>query len=137
MEAYPAHGDQPAGMSPLQQQLAVQLIEKLRHNMDGMYPAIARVLLAVIGPYGGHPRITERTAFVILKDAVYKELQRLPDLHSKDPSKIPDYLPSNVTYDPALNTLTHAYRRGSSQVTDLSALAIPDVDLTDPSNWRQ
>jgi hypothetical protein len=104
--------------------------------MEGLYPAIARVLLAVIGPYEGRPPIAERTAFVILKDAVYKELQRLPTLHSKEPDKISDYLPANVTYDPATNALTHTYRRGEAQVTHLSALNLPEVDLTDQGNWR-
>jgi hypothetical protein len=45
-------------MNPLQQQLAVQLIDKLRHNMDGWYPAISRVLLATIGPYASSSRVS-------------------------------------------------------------------------------
>jgi hypothetical protein len=35
MEVYPAIGDDSTGMNPLQQQLAVKLINKLRENMDG------------------------------------------------------------------------------------------------------
>ena len=45
LDIYPPHDSEPAGMNPLQQQLAVQLIDKLRQNMDGWYPAISRVLL--------------------------------------------------------------------------------------------
>jgi hypothetical protein len=123
-------------MNPLQQQLAVQLIEKLRHNMEGMYPAISRVLLAVIGPYRDLPDISTRTAYVIIKDAVYKELQKLPTLHAKEPERIADYLPSNVTYGGASNTLTHTYLRGEQRVTRLFELNIPSVELTDRCNWR-
>ena len=123
-------------MNPLQQQLAVQLIDKMRHNMEGWYPAISRVLLATIGPYRGNPQITKRTAHVILKDAVYKELQKLPALHAKSPKKIPDYFPSSVTYDAGKNTITHIYRGGSTLSTELAALDIPEIDLTDQSNWQ-
>src|SRR5260370_12035372 len=37
-DIYPSIGKAPAGMNPLQQQLAMQLIAKLQHNMYGMYP---------------------------------------------------------------------------------------------------
>jgi hypothetical protein len=136
LDVYPPYDSEPVGMNPLQQQLAVQLIDKLRHNMDGWYLAISRVLLATIGPYGGHPQITKRTAHVILKDAVYKELQKLPALHAKSPEKIPDYFPSSVIYDVGTNTITHTYRGGAATSTDLAALDIPDVDLTDQGNWQ-
>jgi hypothetical protein len=107
-DIYPSIGKWSPGMNPLQQQLAVQLIEKLRHNVEGMYPAISRVLLAVIGPYRDPAETSSaRTAYVIIKDAVYKELQKLPILHAKEPERIADYLPSNVTYDGVSNTLTH------------------------------
>ena len=135
-DIYPSIGKAPAGMNPLQQQLAVQLIEKLRHNREGMYPAISRLLLAVIGPYRDPPEISARTAFVIIKDAVYKELQKLPILHAKEPERIADYLPSNVTYNAASNTLTHTYLRGEPRVTRLSELNIPKVELTDHCNWQ-
>ena len=133
---YPSRGNQPVGMNPLQQQLAVQLLDKLRDNMQGWYPAISRILLAVIGPYAGHPQIAKRTAHVILKDAVYKELQKLPTLHANHPEKIADFLPSSVTYDPTADTLTHAFRFGESAITKLSTLDIPDIDLFDESNWQ-
>ena len=136
LDIYPAHESEPVGMNPLQQHLAIQLIDKLRQNMEGWYPAISRVLLAVIGPYDRKPQIANRTAHVILKDAVYKELQRLPTLHAKNPEKVPDFLPSSVTYDPTTNTITHAYRGGGTKSTNLGALTIPDVDLTDQRNWQ-
>jgi hypothetical protein len=136
LDIYPPHNSEPVGMNPLQQQLAIQLIDKLRHNMDGLYPAISRVLLATIGPYAGHPQIDKRTAHIILKDAIYKELQKLPALCAKNPEKIADFFPASVMYDVATNTITHTYRGGGRASTDLGALTIPDVDLTNQQNWQ-
>ncbi len=136
LDIYPQHKSEPVGMNPLQQQLAMQLIDKLRHNMDGWYPAISRVLVATIGPYAGHPQVCKRTAHVILKDAVYKELQKLPALQAKSPEKVADLFPPSVTYDVAANTITHTYRGGGTVSTGLGALSIPDIDLTDQRNWQ-
>jgi hypothetical protein len=136
MDIYPFHEGASIGMDALQQQLAVQLIEKLQHNMERWYPAISRVLLAVIGPYEGYPKVTTRTAYVIIKDAVYKTLQRLPELYAKQPEKVEDFLPPNVAYDAATNTLTHTFHGGSPKVTNLSTFVIPEVNLFDESNWR-
>lgn len=135
-EIYPSIGDAPAGMNPLQQQLAVQLIDKLQHNMEGTHPAISRVLLALIGPYENRPKITARTGYAILTDAVYRELQRLPALHAKDPVKFMAFLPPNITYDVSNNTLIHTYSTGRTDVTKLSELNIPEVNLADQSNWQ-
>ena len=137
LDMYPPHNSEPVGMNPLQQQLAVQLISKLNDNMEGRYPAISRVLLLTIGPYEGKPLVTKKTAYVILKDAIYSELQRLPALHAKFPEKVGDFLPDSVTYDINLNTLTHTYRGGGTLSTDLALLNIPDVDLTDQDNWQK
>jgi len=52
---------------------------------------------------------------------------------AKKPDKVPDLLPDNVTYDAATNTLTHTYRGGSHQATELNALSIAPVDLFDPA----
>jgi hypothetical protein len=87
--------------------------------------AISRVLLATIGPYAENPAIAKRTAHVILKDAVYKELKKLPTLHAKNPEKIANFLPSSVAYDAATNTITHTYRGGGKARTNLGALEIP------------
>jgi hypothetical protein len=136
LDVYPPHESEPVGMNPLQQQLAVQLIDKLRHNMDGWYPAISRVLLATIGPYAGQPQVSKRTAYVILKDAVYKELQKLPVLHAKSPERVADFFPASVAYDVSTNTITHTYRGGGTLSTDLGTLSISDVDLSDQQNWQ-
>lgn len=136
MEVYPRHESEVEGMDPLQQQLAVQLLKKLIENVEeGWYPALSRVLLAALGPFGGQPQFTKRTAHVILRDGVYKELQKLAALHAKDQNKIGDFLPTNVKYDATANTLTHIFWGGSTQITNLGELNIPDIDLTDSRNW--
>jgi hypothetical protein len=135
-DVYPAFGNNPAGMNPLQQQLGIRLIAKLRDNIEGMYPSISRVLLSVIGPYDQPPQINTRTAHVIIRDAVYKELQKLPELHARNPDKLGEFLPPNVTYNAVNNTLTHTYTGGTTQTTNLSALKITEVNLTDSSNWQ-
>ena len=136
LDIYPPHEAESIGMNPLQQHLAIQLIDKLRQNMNGLYPAISRVLLATVGPYAGHPQVSKRKAYVILKDAVYKELQRLPALHAQSPEKVGDYFPATVTYDASSNTIIHTYRGGGTLSTDLGALDISDVDLTNQLNWE-
>lgn len=137
LDIYPPHDSEPGGMNPLQQQLALQLLDKLRQNMEGMYPAISRVLLAVMGPYNRQPRISTRTAHVMLRDCLYKELQKLPALHSRNPDEFREFLPPSVTYDPIANKLTHTYSLGSEAVTDLASLEIPVVDLLDKRNWQE
>lgn len=134
MTAFPM-GDERVGMSPLQQHLALILLKKLRENMEGWYPAISRVLLAVVGPYEKNATSTKRTANVIFRDAVYRELQKLPQLHAKFPDKFNDFLPSNVTYDHKTVSLVHTYRSGNSVTTNLASLVIPQIDLMDELNW--
>jgi hypothetical protein len=136
MDLYPDFGSAPSGMDPLQQHLALKLIDKLTHNMSGWYPAISRILLVTVGPYASASPPANRTAYVILKDAVYRELQKLSALHEKHPERLPDILPPNVTFDPATNRLTHVFRRGRTVITSLSDLQIPEIDLCDEQNWN-
>jgi len=137
MDIYPQYESTIAcGMDPLQQRVAIKLIDKLSNNMDGWYPAISRVLLSTIGPYAGGAPPANRTAFVILKDAVYRELQKLPALSTKHPDRLTDFFPPSVTYDIATNTLSHVYRDGRAIVTDLASLQIPEIDLLDERNWQ-
>jgi len=93
------------------------------------------VLLAALGPFAEQPQSTKRTAHVILKDLVYKELQKLPELYGKVQNNLDDFLPANVKYDVAANTLTHIFLRGNAQITNLAELEIPDIDLGNRSNW--
>jgi hypothetical protein len=134
-KAFPSTG-QPDGMTPFQQRLALKIIDKLKDNMKGFYPAISRVLLSCVGPYQDQAPQPNRTAFNILKDAVYSELQRFPQLAISKPDKVADYLPDRVTYDAPSTRLTHTYRSGNSIITDLSALNLGTISLIDPAVRR-
>jgi hypothetical protein len=129
MRAFPFHESEPIGMNPLQQHLAIKLIGKIKDNMRGYYPAIARVLLAVAGPYEEPKAGQSNTAYRILKDAMYAELKGLAALHEKNPKKVSTFLPNNVTYDPERNVLTHVFVGGSTFETDLSKLMLEPVNL--------
>ena len=136
-DVFPSIGDQPSGLNPLQQQLALQLIDKLKENMEGWYPALTRVLLATIGPYNRKSiSIKNRTAFVLLKEAVYFELQQLPHLYKNHPKKLKDYLPDNIRYDVKKNQLIHTYFGGKKSITELSKLKIKEVDFLDKQSWN-
>jgi hypothetical protein len=129
LKGFRPHGAEPDGMTPFQQRLALKLIDKLRDNMKGYYPATCRVLLAWVGPYVHQAPQTNRTAFNILKDAVYFELQQFPQLAATKPDKIRDYLPDNVTYDVATTDLIQTYGDGKQAVTRLSMINLSPVDL--------
>jgi hypothetical protein len=129
LNGFRPHGAEPDGMTPFQQRLALKLIDKLRDNMKGYYPAICRVLLEWVGPYEQQAAQTNRTAFNILKDAVYFELQQFPQLAARKPDKITDYLPDDFTYDVATTDLIQTYRDEKQAVTRLSMLNLSLVDL--------
>jgi hypothetical protein len=129
MDAFPTHEEQE-GLSPFQQRLAIKIVNKLKENMRGYYPAICRVVLSCVGPYEVQPMGRKRTAFAILQNAVYRELQQLPQLAANKPEKLPDFLPDNVTFDSATSRLTHSYRGSSSVVTNLLELDLLPVSLT-------
>jgi hypothetical protein len=126
---YPSFSGVPDGLTPFQQRLALKLTEQLRDNMNGYYPAICRVLLAWVGPYVHRASQRNRTAFNILKDAVYFELQNLPQLAAEKPDKIGHYLPNNVTFDSLTTDLVHTYRSGTPAVTRLSTLNLEPISL--------
>jgi hypothetical protein len=129
-DIFPLYGEVPAGFDPLQQRLAIMLIEKLNQDMQGFYPSISRVLLAVIGPYERH-RDNRLTAFGILRDSVYKEFLKLKHLYSEKPDRFGDYFPTHVKYDAGADTLTFTYRSGNPVTTNLSGLKLDDVNLLD------
>jgi hypothetical protein len=129
------YGDIPIGLDPLQQRLAMMLIEKLSENMQGFYPSISRVLLTVIGPYERH-RDTRLTAFGILRDAVYNEFLKLKQLYTEKPDVFDGYFPTHVKYNPAVDTLTFTYRSGDPVTTSLADLELGDINLLDPRYRR-
>jgi len=129
-------GQQPDGMTPFQQRLALKIIDKLEDNMRGYYPAICRVLLSCLGPYQAPATQPNRTAFNLLKDAFYSKMQQFPHLAQTKPDQVADFLPDHVTYDAATHRLTHTYRSGPPTTTDLSALHLGIVSLIDPTIRR-
>lgn len=131
--AYHSIGTEPDGMTPFQQRLTIKIIDKLGDNMNGFYPAICRVLLATVGPYDRKAHQPNQTAFNILRDAMYVELRKFPNLAQ---DKFGEYLPDNVSYDAEKKTLTHTYFGGSQDVTDLTTLKLEPVDLCDPNLHR-
>lgn len=131
-DVFPQFDEQPDGMTPFQQRLAIKIVGGLNKNMRGWYPAISRIVLSTVGPYKENGRQQNRTAANILKDASYIELQRLPELAEQKPEKLGDYFPSHISYDPESNVLTHTYASGSQAITDLSQLQLDPVSLIDP-----
>ena len=135
-DIFPSFGDQAVGLDPLQQRLAIKLVDKLRENMKGYYPSISRVLLAVIGPYDRREQITKAMPAGIIREAVYKELQKLKDLHTAKPDKFEDYFPPQIRYDAATDSLTFTYRFGDALTTNLGSLDLDEVSLIDHRYWR-
>ena len=119
---YPRYGPQPSGMDPLQQRVALLLLRTLDSNMIGFYPALTRVLLAVIGPYHSHPHENPRSAAALIESAFYAKMKGLRKLSKEHADRIGDYLPNYVTFDPAANVLTHTYRDGQTRTTNLSLI---------------
>lgn len=133
---YPFHASKAAGFDPFQQRLALRIGAKIADNMDGWYPALTRVVLAVQGPHGSPPEVRERTAYVLLGDILYTKLRTgLPRLAQKKPEKLGDFIPPSVAYDPATNTLTRTYTGGTERHTRLDSLELPEVDPFDSTNW--
>lgn len=135
-DVFPQFRDQPDGLTPLQQRVALKLIGKLEHNMRGFYPAVSRVLLACVGPYERNGLQPGRTAFNILRDAMYVELKKLPVLAASKPKKLLDFLPDNLSFEYADSSLTHTYRDGAKVSTNLRTLLLPAVSLLDPAFRR-
>jgi hypothetical protein len=129
--------EQPDGMTPFQQRLAILIIDGLQDNMNGWYPSISRIVLAALGPYRENAQQPNATAYNILKDAAYIELQKLPELATEHPEKLGDYFPDNVGYDVAKNTLTHTYFGGGTAVTALASLNINPVDVANKALRRR
>jgi hypothetical protein len=136
-KSFPSIGEQPDGMSPFQQRLAIKLLKKLDDNLKGFYPSISRVLLSRIGPYQHKVEPKNQAAFIIFKNAMYERMRRLQELAAKDLAKVPDYLPDDVTYNFTANELTHSYRDGRRIVTSLNALKIEPVSLLSEGIRRQ
>ncbi|MBS9720698.1 hypothetical protein JYU29_08370 [Tianweitania sp. BSSL-BM11] len=128
---------QPDGMTPFQQRLAILIIDGLKDNMNGWYPSISRVVLSTVGPYEQNAQQPNATAYKILKDAAYLEFKKLPELAKEHPEKLGHYLPDNIDYDAMANTLAHTYFGGSIALTKLTSLNIDPVNITDKALRRR
>ena len=126
---FPRFGAQPAGMDPLQQRVAMKLTEKIRETLEGWYSPLLRLTLALIGPYAAKGETKERTAFKILRDALYTELKGFPAFYESDPERAKSFLPGNVRYDAAASELIHRYSFGGEDRTNLKTLEIAPVSL--------
>lgn len=134
--AFPFHETEPAGFDPFQQRLALHISAKVAQNMEGWYPALTRVILAVHGPHELPRPDQRRTAHVIFGDLFYNQLRSgLPELSASKPEKLDDFIPPSVTYDAMTNALTRTFTSGTERKTELDNLAIGIVDLYDPATW--
>lgn len=132
---YGRFSNQPSGLTPLQQRLMIKMLKTVRDNMNGYYPIITRVMLAVIGPYNEPTRQENRSPFNILRDAFYAELKSLRVLAVRAPNKVAEFLPPNVTYDAGRDVLIHTYSGGSVAETDMRSLSqLVPLDLAHPAN---
>ncbi|PZN93342.1 MAG: hypothetical protein DCF29_26460 [Alphaproteobacteria bacterium] len=133
---FPFHENEIAGFDPFQQRLALHIRAKVTENMEGWYPALTRLILAVQGPHGPPPRIQRRSAYVIFGDLFYTQLRTgLPRLAAGNPEKLNDFLPPSVAYDTVTNTLTRTFTGGTQRQTALAALELEPVDLYDRAIW--
>lgn len=135
-DIFPHIGEVKNGLNPLQQSLCISIIDKVKDNMGGWYPALTKVMLAVIGPYNENEYSSNKKAYQILTNCFYRELKKLPNLYKNKPDKLKDYLPDNIKYNPESNTLTHTYRFGNAHETCLDDLKIPKRSLLAKSHLR-
>lgn len=129
-EVFEHFGDLPDGMDPLQQHVAIKMMDKVKHNMDGFYPALTRVLLLTIGPYRDAVRVNPKSAFGLLREAFYAEMKRLPELHRTHPEKVGHYIPPGARYDAEKGVLIRVFADGQERATDLSKLKLEPISFT-------
>ncbi len=128
-DVFPPYSEQPDGLNPFQQRLALKFVKKLNDNMNGYYPAICRVLLPAIGPFDRKGAQNNLTAFKIIHNLLYLELKKLPDMAVSSPDKVSNYLPDNISYNKRKKALVHVYRGGSKVVTRLKKVDVKEIDL--------
>ena len=97
--------------------------------MRGLYPALTRVCLWMLGPYDNNASSNPDTARGLINRDFYSRATKLPQLAKEKPEKIKDYLPSNISLDADTETLTLSYRLGDKVTTALSTLTIAPVSL--------
>jgi hypothetical protein len=134
-ELFESIGQQPEGLDPIQQRVAIKILEKVRENIKGWYPELLRLVLMMIGPHGTKAG-QAGTAFAILQDAVYAELKNLTLNFAHTDAKMEHFLPDYVSFDGHSGALIFNFPHGGGTVPcDVKALQIPPIDLTDPANF--
>lgn len=129
-EVFPWINEPPRGMDPLQQRVAFKILKVLNENIEhGTYPAISRVILAILGPYENRHKSADNAAYGILMSSAYQALKGFRLLSKNKPNKIQDFLPKNVQYVRATDELVHSYRGGKTVATRLQDLILPSVSL--------
>ncbi|MND36265.1 hypothetical protein D3C80_269190 [compost metagenome] len=131
----PRNGIQPNGVDPFQQRVILKLISKLKDNMRGNYPAVSRSLLAALAPLDDTTEVNRRSAYMLLKRALYRELKAFPDLYGKNQKKALDKLPKNVRFDAETTTLYRLYRSREVLDINLKNIRIREVNLFDERQW--
>jgi hypothetical protein len=118
------------GMNPVQQRLALLLLDKVDDNLAGYYPAILRVLLCTVGSYSAATNENRKTPGVIFRRALYSKLRGFKSLAMAQPDKFADYLPAHVTYDISEDTFVHTSRNGEKQLTKMREIRpqMPSLD---------
>lgn len=116
---FPRYEDQPSGMNPLQQRVAIKILDKVQDNMRGYYPAVTRVLLAIAWPPSEAANRNDHSAWAILTRAFYFELRRFPNLYAKDAKKAAHYLPPSIKYNAKKKRLSRKFADGSKRSAKL------------------
>lgn len=133
----PDYGNQPDGVDPFQQRVILKLIVKVRDNMMGNYPAVSRVLLSTLAPLEDIGDVNRQSAYILLKQSLYRELRKLPELLQRDEKRALDKLPENVRFEPVTGMLFRVYRSGDERGTNLKKLSIPEISLFDNKYWTK
>jgi hypothetical protein len=129
--------EESEGMDPLQQRIAIELLDKVRDNMASWYPAISRPLLAVLDPLGHNANPKGAHPYRLLEEMLFSEWQKFPSLAKEHPEKLRDFLPPNVKYDRANVRFIHRYRDNKEAIgTDLTEMRGPTPSPFSDSSWR-
>jgi|GEM_PF-1929697 len=129
-------GGNVSGFDPLQQRIALKLLQKVDENLEGFYPAVTRMLLSTIGSYEVPKEENVNRPWELFVHAFFHRFQSFPALYEKNQEKAETYLPSNVRYDPKRRSIIKTYRGGKERETILGDLNLPEVSVNDHLRLR-
>jgi hypothetical protein len=134
-EIFPSYQND-AGLNPLQQQIALKMMNKVEENFNGWYPLVTRVLLSVVGSYQSRGTANPESAYSLLKTALYAKFQEYPLLYINEPEIAQRLLPTNVRYESDTKTLVHVDAAKNESRTQLDKLGLAIVDFTDTKYFK-